>query len=330
MTNIERTRWRQKAATVLKYLLPPLALVGVASLLFLASVVLSHPGQNRSTVRRGISPGAVSPAATLEDRYLDLLKKYLTRYDFAESYRQVSLNSPFRKLVGRFLASRGLEVVRVEPADPDERMVGWDWPLTAETMIGLKRLDNLEYTIRDVVQRRVPGDLIEAGAWRGGATIFMKAVLQVYHDEERRVWVADSFQGLPKPNAELYPADAGSTFWTYDQLAVSVEEVEANFRRYGLLDERVKFLVGWFKDTLPSAPIERLAILRIDADMYQSTMEALRYLYPKLSVGGYVILDDYGAVTVSKQAILDYRAEQGITEEIKQIDWSGVYWQKLR
>ena len=158
----------------------------------------------------------------------------------------------------------------------------------------------------------------------------MKAVLQVYHDEERRVWVADSFQGLPKPNAELYPEDAGSNFWVYDQLAVPVEEVQANFRRYGLLDERVKFLGGWFKDTLPSAPIERLAVLRIDADMYQSTMEALRYLYPKLSVGGYVILDDYGAVTVSKQAILDYRAEQGITEEIKQIDWSGVYWQKLR
>ena len=158
----------------------------------------------------------------------------------------------------------------------------------------------------------------------------MKAVLQVYHDEQRRVWVADSFQGLPKPNAAMYPADAGYKFWVFDQLAVPVEEVQDNFRRYGLLDERVKFLVGWFSDTLPSAPIERLAVLRIDADMYQSTMEALRYLYPKLSVGGYVILDDYGAVTVSKQAILDYRAEQGITEEIKQIDWSGVYWQKLR
>ena len=329
MTNVERTRWSQKAATVLKYLLPPLALVGVASLFFVAYVAWSFP-RYFPGANRGIARVAATSANTVEERYLDLLKRYLIRYDFTESYRKITLHTPLLRFAGRYLASRGLEIVQVSPASLGDRMVGKDWPLTAETMIGLKRLDNLEYCIRDVLQRRVPGDLIEAGAWRGGATIFMKAVLQVYHDEERRVWVADSFQGLPKPNAELYPADAGSNFWVYDQLAVPVEEVQANFRRYGLLDERVKFLVGWFKDTLPSAPIERLAVLRIDADMYQSTMEALRYLYPKLSVGGYVILDDYGAVTVSKQAILDYRAEQGITEEIKQIDWSGVYWQKLR
>lgn len=328
MTNLERTHWSQKVATVLKYLLPPLALVGVASLFFLAYVAWSvpryFPGANR-----GIPRVAVSTADSLEERYLDLLKRYLTRYDFGESYRKITLNTPLLRVAGRFLASRGLEVVQVSPADLGDRMVGMDWPLTAETMIGLKRLDNLEETIREVLQRRVPGDLIEAGAWRGGATIFMRAVLQVYHDEERRVWVADSFRGLPKPNAELYPADAGNTLWTYNQLAVPVEEVQANFRRYGLLDERVKFLVGWFKDTLPSAPIERLAVLRIDADLYESTTEALRYLYPKLSVGGYVIIDDY-VIPACKKAVLDYRGEHGITEEIKRIDWTGVYWQKVR
>lgn len=329
MTHEERTHWSQKVATVLQYLLPPLATVGVASLFFLVYVSLSPPRQNPGAVKRSISPAPVSATSTAEDRYLDLLKMYLTRYDFAESYMKVTLDTPLLRLVGKFLASRGLEIVQVAPADPSRRMVGLDWPLTAETMIGLKRLDNLEDTIRDVLQRRVPGDLIEAGAWRGGATIFMRAVLQIYHDEERRVWVADSFQGLPKPNAELYPADAGDDLWTYSQLAVPVEEVQANFRRYGLLDERVKFLVGWFSDTLPSAPIERLAVLRIDADMYQSTTEALRYLYPKLSVGGYVIIDDY-AIPTCKKAVLDYRAEHSITEEIKQIDWTGVYWQKLR
>lgn len=330
MAKREETHQRQKLSTILTYSLLPLALVGLTSLILVVFVALSLPRPNRGTVKRSAlftAPGATS---TCEDRYLDLLKKYLTRYDFTESSKKVNLNSPPSRLVGRFLASRGLEVVQVKPADPDERMEGRDWPATAETMIGLKRLDNLEYCIKDVLRRKVPGDLIEAGAWRGGATIFMRAVLKVYGDEERRVWVADSFQGLPKPNSQLYPADAGGILWTHSELAVSVDEVKANFGRYGLLDERVRFLVGWFKDTLPTAPIRRLAVLRIDADMYQSTTEALRYLYPKLSVGGYVIIDDYGAIEACRKAVQDYRAEHDIREELKHIDWTGVFWQKLR
>ena len=89
----------------------------------------------------------------------------------------------------------------------------------------------------------------------------------------------------------------------------------------------MRFLVGWFSDTLPEAPFERLAILRLDGDMYQSTIEALRPLYPKLSKGGYVIIDDY-ALPGSQAAVQDYRREHGISEEIVDIDGTGVYWQK--
>src|SRR5262249_28776794 len=151
-------------------------------------------------------------------------------------------------------------------------------------------------TITDVIQRKVPGDLIECGAWRGGATIFMRAVLQVYGVNDRNVWVADSFEGLPKPDEKNFPDDKGIDLWAYKDLAVSVDQVKANFQRYGLLDDHVKFLVGWFKDTLPKAPIDKLAILRVDGDLYESTWEALAALYPKLSVGGYTIVDDYGAI----------------------------------
>ncbi len=163
----------------------------------------------------------------------------------------------------------------------------------------------------------MPGDFIETGVWRGGASIFMRAVLKAYRDTTRTVWVADSFQGLPKPDAKRYPADAGDRHWSYSELAVPLEVVKANFARYGLLDDQVRFLVGWFRDTLPPglARSGRFAVLRLDGDLYESTMDALTNLYPKLSVGGFAIIDDYGAVPACKAAVEDFRAQQGITEE---------------
>jgi len=195
-------------------------------------------------------------------------------------------------------------------------------------MIGLKRLDNLEFCIEQVITNGVVGDFIETGVWRGGATIFMRAVLKAYGVTDRCVWVADSFEGLPPPNTGKYPYDAGDRLHEATQLAVSLEQVKANFDRYGLLDNQVRFLKGWFRDTLPAAPIERLAVLRLDGDMYQSTMDALVNLYPKVSQGGYVIVDDYGAIPACRQAVNDYRSANGITEEIRDIDWTGIFWQK--
>ena len=196
-------------------------------------------------------------------------------------------------------------------------------------MIGLKRLDNLQACVTDVLQKKITGDFIETGVWRGGASIFMRAILKVYEDITRRVWVADSFQGLPKPNPELYPADKNDTLWNYPQLAVSLEDVKANFAKYALLDDQVQFLVGWFRDTLPKIPAKQFAILRLDGDMYESTMDALLNLYPKLSRGGYIIIDDYGVFESCRSAVEDFRTKHNITEKLHWADWSGVFWQRL-
>jgi O-methyltransferase len=210
----------------------------------------------------------------------------------------------------------------------DTREVGKDWPSYADTMIGRKRLDNIQFCFEEVVKNNVPGDLIETGVWRGGATIFMKALLHDAGITDRNVWVADSFQGLPKPNPDKYAADKGDLHDTKEELAIPLEVVQNNFRKYNLLDDNVKFLKGWFKDTLPVAPIEKLSIIRLDGDMYESTMDGLVNLYHKLSKGGFIIIDDWGAVKACKQAVLDFRKEHNITDEIKTIDWTGVYWQK--
>jgi O-methyltransferase len=234
-----------------------------------------------------------------------------------------------KHIVKRALASRGLELVRKVPFDPQARELGRDWPANATTMIGIKRLDNLQYCIETVIREGIPGDLVETGVWRGGASIFMRAALAALADEHRVVWCADSFEGLPAPNLNKYPQDNGVTWHLAPELAVSLETVKSNFKKFDLLDDRVKFLIGWFKDTLPPAPISNIAVLRLDGDMYESTMDALGALYSKVSPGGFVIVDDYGLPeNTCRRAIEDFRAAHTISEPIVDIDGWAVYWRR--
>jgi Macrocin-O-methyltransferase (TylF) len=230
---------------------------------------------------------------------------------------------PLRWLLRKILPANVSFSRRVSPEEN-----GKIWPSHAYTMIGIKRLDNLRFCMEDVLARDVPGDFIETGVWRGGAVIFMRALLKAQAVTDRTVWVADSFEGLPKPDAAKYPADSGDIHYLISDLAVSLEQVQANFQVFSLLDAQVQFLKGWFKDTLPQAPIKKIAVARLDGDIYESTMDALVSIYPKLSVGGYLIVDDYGAVLGCKKAIHDYRAAHGINDPIKEIDGIGVFWQK--
>lgn len=272
---------------------------------------------------------------TAEELYLDLLKKTLSYSLWPEPYVSIERTNrdrgPVKRLlVGsalRFLKQRQLHIVREIQVTAEDRESGRLWPGHADTMIGMKRLNNLQYCVETVLRDDVPGDLIETGVWRGGACIFMRGILAAHRVRDRKVFVADSFAGLPEPDPERYPADRGGQWHVHDELAVSQEDVAANFRRYGLLDEQVVFLKGWFKDTLPAAPIHRLSVLRLDGDMYESTMDALTALYPKLSDGGFCIVDDY-SIPECRKAIADYRSAHGITSPILEIDWTGSYWRK--
>jgi hypothetical protein len=253
-----------------------------------------------------------------------------------EDLRHLYLNMIKRCLLGLVYEDKPTAIFReTDEQKPDgqefdlsARTEGYDWPSQAHTMVGLQRMDNIQYCVEQVIKENVPGDFIETGVWRGGSCIFMRAILQAYGVKDRSVWVADSFQGLPPPNPVAYPHDTGLTLNLYPELAVSLEAVQTNFKRYDLLDEQVQFLKGWFRDTLPAAPVKQLAILRLDGDLYESTMDGLIHLYPKLAVGGYVIVDDYGAIEACKQAVHDYRQAQNINDEIHTIDWTGVYWKR--
>lgn len=276
------------------------------------------------------------------ERYLDLLRECLTRSIFQdEELREVRLGgwkSTAWDALRRAARHPELRLVKPAAADAEARRARREgkghYSPNFETSISHDRLRNIEYCVKAAMTDGVAGDLIEAGVQRGGAAIFTRAAMVAYGAAERSLWLADTFTGMPVPNPQQYPADAG-----YEQLkgndpnAVGVEGVKANFRRYGLLDDNVRFLPGLFKDTLPGAPIGPIAVMRLDSDLYESTTDSLDALYPKLSVGGYVIVDDYNSSMWSKacgQAVRDYRDSNGITEPIEEADWNAVYWRRER
>lgn len=292
----------------------------------------------------------MTPGMNPTRRYLDLLKSTLLddiyienevrlMYLFAMHATQSKPDFEVVRQIGRHLPDL---LAKAREARLDGR-AWWHWKsasggrqrvidlrngcMFSHTMIGRKRLENIEHCLDAIRTDGIAGDLIETGVWRGGATIFMRGYLAAHDMPERIVWVADSFEGLPRPSLAQ---DEGWDFSPAQMpiLAVSLEEVQENFRRYDLLDDRVRFLKGWFRDTLPAAPIGKLALARLDGDLYESTMDALNALYERVVPGGFLIIDDYGDFEPCQRAVDEFRRDHGIAAPLERIDWAGAYWRK--
>jgi O-methyltransferase len=250
---------------------------------------------------------------------LEFLKRILTDTVFDESIRNDFFEN--RKIPSDEI----IEEIIKKNVD-SSRLEGLDWPERAHTMIGIKRLNNLEESLDYIRKNNIKGDFIETGVWRGGASIFIKFYNDLYK-MDRRVFVSDSFEGLPRPNLEKYPQDANDTHYEIDYLKISLEEVTSNFEKYGVLDHNVIFLKGWFSDTLKDERIKKLSLLRFDGDMYGSTMDVLENLYFKLNQNGVLIIDDYCLPNCVK-AVTDFRDKYNILDKISVVDKCGVFWHK--
>lgn len=281
-------------------------------------------------------PTSSAGAPGAAQRYLELLKSALTFSLWPEPLRPIEYLNDDRPLLKRravatiawLLGRKRYHIAQDLGATWEDRRDGRIWPQYADTMMGVRRLTHLQQCVETVLRENIPGDLIECGVWRGGGCILMRGVLAAYGVTDRHVYVADSFAGFPSSSAPQDSGDDPDQHRSY--IAVPESTVRANFQRYGLLDDRVIFLRGWFSDTLAKAPITQLAVLRLDGDLYGSTMDALSALYPKLAPGGFCIVDDYGALESCRQAVIDYRAANSITADIHPIDWTGAYWRKGR
>ena len=218
-----------------------------------------------------------------------------------------------------------------EVYEPGPHVVeGRIWPPgSALTMIGKKRINNIYKALEYIRVNNVEGDLFEAGVWRGGATIFMKGYLEVYNMVDKDVFLADSFQGIPAPDIKKYPSDEAHI--GCDTLEIlknnSANKVIEAFERLDLYDEKIRIIEGWFEDTLHKIQLNKLSLLRIDGDTYQSTWEVLSALYSKLSSGGWVIIDDMSWEGCA-DAVRDFRRKYNINEKVIDIDWTGIYWIK--
>jgi Macrocin-O-methyltransferase (TylF) len=256
----------------------------------------------------------------LRAAYLELLKLCLCDLAGARTLSVARTGPTRRKETPVFLH----EVTEEELA---LRAVGGDWPFSGLTMVGLSRLDDLQACVEAVVADGVEGDVIEAGTWRGGASILARAALDSLGADDRTVWVADSFQGLPPPDTEAFPEDRELDLSRVEFLAVPPEEVRSYFARFGC-EQGVELVEGFFDETLPRLRGRRWAVVRLDGDSYEATWVGLESLYPGLSAGGYLIVDDYVLIEECRRAVDEYRSQNGITEPIEQIDWNSIQWRR--
>jgi len=255
--------------------------------------------------------GAKDAGAEPRARYLDLLEKSVRNAIYGESRLEMAARTAMQRLRHPYLTRHG----------------AFRWPARAHTMLSAARLRNLRNVAEQTILEGIPGDYIETGVWRGGACILLRGVLAAYGVKDRKVICADSFEGLPAPDPR-YAEDRRDRLSKFTELAISEAEVRANFAKYDLLDDQVVFLKGFFRDTLKRAPAERFALLRLDGDMYESTMDALTALYDRLSPSGFVIIDDYGGIAACRKAVHDFLDARSETPDIRRIDETGVWWRK--
>lgn len=212
----------------------------------------------------------------------------------------------------------------------------------ALTCMPPSHVHNLMYCCASAMLQRIEGDFFEAGVWRGGGAIAMASVLMDYPHEaaKRKVWLADSFAGMPLPE-ERYPSDSGSRWHPGtlrldgrgEWLVIDEHDVRESLQRFKIPDEMVRFRVGFFSHLSQGPLPSSIAVLHLDSDMYASTYQALQVLYPLVSVGGYVVEDDYQnpGFSTSREAVRDYMSSNNCEEAIYRVEGPhafAAWWRK--
>lgn len=218
-----------------------------------------------------------------------------------------------------------VDLKNMQPFNEEARFSGRDWPAYGLTMVGVKRLENLQTLITHLINTEVPGDFVECGVWRGGSSIFMRGVLKALNVRDRVVHLVDSFDGLPTAST----AEDHNLWIEMDYLKVPKEKVEAAFKRYNLLDNQVEFHKGYFRESLPnfrkSTGNRSIALLRLDGDMYESTMDILFNLADFLSPGACVVVDDW-FISECQKAMKEFFDLHHMNPTIVPIDYHSVYF----
>ncbi|CAH1777233.1 unnamed protein product [Owenia fusiformis] len=233
----------------------------------------------------------------LREKYLDLMKTVIT-----------GMNC--------------LSAKELQESNPRKLDNAWTERLS---LIGISGLRNIQELLENVISNDIPGDFLEAGVWRGGGSIFAKAVINSYNQShDRKVWLCDSFQGLPKSTNKKDNDYFSSLKW----IKISEDIVKQNFRRFSLLDDTVHFVKGWFVYSLPCIrnKIKHISVLRMDGDMYESLTDTFYNLYDLVPIGGYIIIDDWN-IPEARKAVTEFRRMHQIESKLTVFRYNiSAYW----
>jgi len=200
------------------------------------------------------------------------------------------------------------------------------------TMSGPERIAALYDATRYIAKNKIQGDIVECGVWKGGSMMVAALTLLAAGPARPTLHLFDTYEGMTAPTdidrsslfaataAELL-ADKGksASIWAYSPL----DEVRHNLSSTGYPTNRMRFVKGRVEDTLPAEAPDKISLLRLDTDWYESTKHELVHLFPRLVSGGVLIIDDYGHWTGSKKAVDEYIVEQGIALLLNRIDYTG-------
>jgi hypothetical protein len=201
------------------------------------------------------------------------------------------------------------------------------------TMTTVERMHALWSAVRHVCRSGVAGDLVECGVWRGGSSMVAALTLEQEGDRERRLWLYDTFAGMSEPTARDVAADGFSAAEHWDEIKgapgdptfayASLEDVRANMASTGIAADRIEYVRGPVEETIPGAVPERIALLRLDTDWYESTRHELEHLWERLEPGGVLILDDYGHWLGARQAADEFFAGRPDAPLLVRVDYTG-------
>jgi O-methyltransferase len=196
------------------------------------------------------------------------------------------------------------------------------------TLTGPLRTISLIRSIRYLVQNRISGDIVECGVWKGGSMMAVAKTLLRLNDEDRCLWLYDTYAGMSQPTAvDISVCNVSAQ--DLDYLRVGLDDVRKAVLSTGYDEGKVFFVKGRVEEALPARMPEQIALLRLDTDWYESTYHELVHLFPRLVRGGVLIIDDYGHWQGARKATDEYLQKNSICMLLGRIDFSARIGVKL-
>jgi len=244
-----------------------------------------------------------------------------------------------KRIIKYILRIFGLKINRIRkdvyPIDIDKNFIEEYKMIEAYTATSIERVYALKSAITYIIKNKIKGDFVECGVWKGGSCMLMAQTLVNEEEKERKIWMYDTFDGMTEPtddDCEIETNVSGSdllkntpkntdkfNMWAYAPLKM----VKKNMKKTMFPEERIHFIEGKVENTLSKVKPQSIALLRLDTDWYESTKCELEQLYPLLSIGGVLIVDDYGHFSGAKKAVDEYFSKTNVKPLMNRIDYSG-------